>query len=225
MTSGPRLLLVLAGLLGASAASAEIPDAVIVLEASPAPVPGYVPEAAPPRFVLMEDGQVFVGGTSRLAAGRLSSTEKKELERRAAEVRKLPGLASAVTLGPGNVRHRLILRKGRPLDATLTGDPAAAPAALKPLAALVESLAGFSHPSLKAWEPSSYALSAREGELPGGCRPWTRNEPLDTAVFAPRVIPAAMFGEWPTGATPASVCLGDKKYVVTFRPLLPGERP
>jgi hypothetical protein len=174
---------------------------------------------------MLDDGQVFVGGTSRLAAGRLSAPEKKELERRVAEVRKLPGLTGAVTLGPGNVRRRLFLRKGRPLDAVLTGDPAGAPASLKPLAALVESLAGFQHPSLKPYEPSSYAMSAKEGELPGGCRPWNRPEPLDTAVFAPRVLPAAGFGDWPTGATPASVCLGDKKYVVTFRPLLPGERP
>jgi hypothetical protein len=221
----PSARLLLLAALAPVAAGAEIPDAVIVLEAPPPPLPGYVAEAAPPRFVLMEDGQVFVGGTSRLAAGRLSGPEKKELERRVAEVRKLPGLTGAVTLGPGDVRRRLVLRKGRPLDATLTGDPAGAPAGLKPLAALVESLASFQHPSLKAYEPSSYALSAREGELPGGCRPWTRPEPLDTAVFAPRVIPAAMFGEWPTGATPASVCVGDKKYVVTFRPLLPGERP
>ena len=30
---------------------------------------------------------------------------------------------------------------------------------------------------------------------------------------------------WPTGALPASVCAGDKRFVVTLRPLLPGERP
>ena len=30
-----------------------------------APLPGQVAEAAPPRFVLLEDGQVFVGGTPR----------------------------------------------------------------------------------------------------------------------------------------------------------------
>jgi hypothetical protein len=212
--------------LAASAASAgDIPEAVIVLEAPPAPLPGQVAEGAPPRFVLLEDGQVFVGGTSRLATGRLTAGERRDLERRAADVRKLPGLSSAVTLGPGTERRRLVVRKGRPLDTVLTGDPAGAPPALKPLAAFVDWLARFRHPSLKAFEPVSYALSAREGALPGGCRAWNRLEPLDTAVFAPRVVPAAGLGDWPTGAVAASVCLGDKRYVVTFRPLLPGERP
>jgi hypothetical protein len=214
-----------AWLLAAGAGAADIPDAVVVLEAPAAGLPGQVNEGAPPRFVLMDDGQVFVGGTSRLAAGRLSAAEKKDLERRVADVRKLPGLTGAVTLGPGNERRRLFLRKGRPIDAVLTGDPAGAASSLKPLAAFVEMLAGFQHPSLKPYEPSSYAMSAKEGRLPGGCRIWNRPEPLETAVFAPRLIPAAGFGDWPTGAIAASVCLGDKRYVVTFRPLLPGERP
>jgi hypothetical protein len=218
-------LAVVMGLAASTAAAGDIPDAVIVLEAPPAPVPGQVAEGAPPRFVLLEDGQVFVGGTSRLATGRLSAGERKELERRAADVRKLPGLSSAVTLGPGTVRRRLVVRKGRPLDTTLTGDPAGAPPGLRPLVAFVDWLSRFQHPSLKAFEPSSYAMSAREGELPGGCRTWNRQEPLDSALLAPRVVPSTGVGDWPTGAIPASVCAGDKRYVVTFRPLLPGERP
>jgi hypothetical protein len=44
-------------------------------------------------------------------------------------------------------------------------------------------------------------------------------------VFAPRILTAADFATWPTGAAPASVCAGDKSYVVTLRPLLPGEKP
>jgi hypothetical protein len=44
-------------------------------------------------------------------------------------------------------------------------------------------------------------------------------------VFAAQAVPAADFASWPTGAAPASVCAGDKKYVVTLRPLLPGEKP
>jgi hypothetical protein len=51
-------------------------------------------------------------------------------------------------------------------------------------------------------------------------------EPLAQSVFAPREVPARGHGDWPTGAVPASVCTDDgKHYVVTFRPLLPGERP
>ena len=45
------------------------------------------------------------------------------------------------------------------------------------------------------------------------------------SVFAPIGVPAKQADGWPTGATPASVCSGDKQYVVTLRPLLPGELP
>jgi hypothetical protein len=107
----------------------------------------------------------------------------------------------------------------------IEGDLAAATPALQPLAALVLDLERFHHPALRPYAPAFFALSAREGTLPGGCRPWTRPEPLADSVFAPRIVTAADFPSWPTGAAPASVCAGDKKYVVTLRPLLPGEKP
>jgi hypothetical protein len=211
-------------LLLAASASAEIPGAVVVLEVMVAALPGDVPQAAPPRFVLMEDGTVYVGGTREVMVGRLEASEVKDLERRIADVRKLP-LTGVASIGPGNDRRHLFLKKGRALDMTLTGDPADPPAGLRPLAALVESLARFSHPSLRPYEPASFAMSAKEGALPGGCRPWLFPEKLAESVFAPRVVPARGHGDWPTGAVPASVCVDDKRYVVTFRPLLPGERP
>jgi len=221
----PNLLLSVLSLLPASLAAGEIPGAVVVLEVFDRALPADVPEAAPPRFVLLENGQVFVGGSERLVAGRLSGKEQKELETRLAEVRRLPVLAGTVTLGPGPRRQRLLLRKGRGLDMTITGDPAQAPLTLRPLAALVQDLAHFYHPSLRPFEPSTFALSAREGMLVGGCRRWTFPEPPGESVFLPRVVPAATVAGWPTGARPASVCSGDKKYIVTFRPLLPGEKP
>jgi hypothetical protein len=48
---------------------------------------------------------------------------------------------------------------------------------------------------------------------------------LADALAAPNVVPAESVTGWPTGATPAQVCSGDKTYVVTLRPLVPGERP
>ena len=208
----------------ARSASAEIPNAVIVLEVLVPTLPGEVATSAPPRFVLMEDGTVYAGGTRDVMVGRLASPEVKELERRTAEVRKLP-LTGAMTIGPGVERRRLLLRKGRPLDIVLNGNPTDPPPGLRPLAALVEDLARFQHASLRPYEPVSFAMSAKEGTLAGGCRPWLLPEPLAASIFAPRVVPAKGHGDWPTGAVPAHVCVDDKHYVVTFRPLLPGERP
>ena len=208
----------------ARTAPAEIPDAVVVLEVLVPALPGEVASAAPPRFALMEDGTVYVGGSRSVMAGRLASQEAKDLEKRIADVRKLP-LTGSMTLGPGLERRHLFLRKGRALDMVLTGSPAEAPASLRPLAALVEDLARFQHASLRPYAPASFAMSAKEGTLAGGCRPWRLPEPLAESVFAPRVVPAKGHGDWPTGAVPAHVCVGDKHYVVTFRPLLPGERP
>ena len=73
--------------------------------------------------MLLEDGQVFVGGTSRLAAGRLAKAEAKEIEARVAAVRQAPGFGAEVSLGAGTQRYRLRLRKGGSQDITITGDP------------------------------------------------------------------------------------------------------
>jgi hypothetical protein len=217
------LLIALGG--PAAAATGEIPGAVVVLEIFGRTRPDDVPESAPARFVLLEDGQVFVGGTSRLAAGRLTSAEVKALDRRVADVRRLPGLAGTVSLGGGEGRQRLLLRRGRPLDMTVVGDTLQATPVLRPLARLIDDLARFDHPSLRPYQPGAYAVSAREGTLSGGCRSWPFKESPAESVFGPRTLPGEEVRDWPTGAGPASVCVGDKTYIVTFRPLLPGERP
>lgn len=207
------------------AAAGDVPKAVVVLEVEAETLPGNVAAAAPPRFVLMEDGTVFVGGSSRVVTGRLAGGDLKALDRRLSDVRKLPGLAGTVTFGSGAGRQRLLLRKGRPIDMKIAGDPAEAPAALRPLADLVRDLARFDAPSLQPYQPASYALTARAGTLAGGCRAWPFPEPPESSGFAPRVVPADSVKGWPVGATPASVCVGDKTYVVALRPLLPGELP
>jgi hypothetical protein len=132
-----------------------------------------------------------------------------------------------VTLGPGPGRYRLRLRKGGAQDITVAGDPAApeVPANLLPLATLLQQILRFDHPSLRPFRPGAYAVLAREGKLAGGCRRWTFAEPVTESLFAPRMVTASEAENWPTGATPASVCVGDKTYVVALRPLLQGERP
>jgi hypothetical protein len=169
---------------------------------------------------------VFVGGTSRVAAGQLSKEEVSALEDRVALVRKLPGLGSSIAFGdPPSPHYRLQVVKGKPLDLVMTGDPARASAGLAPLVSLVQDLAAFSHPSLRPYEPASYALTAQEGTLAGGCRQWTFPVTPADAAAGGRSIDAQAASGWPTGATPASVCVGEKRYVVALRPLLPGEKP
>ena len=237
MKSGavPSSLAALALAAGAAlpAAAGEIPEAVIVLESAPG-TPGSDPFSAPPRFVLLKDGQVFVGGTSRLEAGRLEKGETQALRKRAEQARKLPGLASPVALGGDTSwTHRLRLPGEEPAEITAAGDPAAAPPSLAPLATLLADLLRFDHPTLRPYVPASYALAVRETRRPGGCRSWGFAFPVAEALAGPRTVAAAEASGWPTGAVPASVCADDtgppagagRRYAVTLRPLLPGERP
>ena len=182
-----------------------------------------VAEASPPRFVLLEDGTVFVGGASDVASGRLQGNEVKEIQRQVDRVRKLPGLGSAIRFGPGATRYRLSVPKG--VEIAATGDPGQAPAALKPLAALVQALSAFDHASLKPYKPTQFLLASHEAPIVGGCRRWGFAVPLAESVSGPRSVPADAAADWPTGAAAASVCSGNQTYVVTLRPLLPGEKP
>lgn len=216
----PSALLLLAPAFAAGAA--DVPVATVALEVFTEPVPGRIAEAAPPRFVMMESGEVYVGGTSHVFVGRLAKGEAGPIEKQMALVLKLPGLRSAVTLGPGSQRRRLVLGKGKPVEIVANGDPAAAPPALRALTALLATLEGFGHPSLRPYHPASYRLTAREAPMAGGCRPWTFPIPLTTIVASPATVTTA--DDWPTGALSASVCSGEKTYQVNLRPLLPGEK-
>jgi hypothetical protein len=207
------------------ARAADVPGATLQLEVVLPPAPGRLPGAAPVRFALLERGQVFVGGTSALLSGRLEPSELKPIETRISRLRKLQGLGSQVNFGPGETRYRLLLADKRPLEIVATGAPEAAPAALQPLASLILDLSRFEHASLRPYRPEAYALSAREESLAGGCRPWTFPVELADALSAPLAVPASAAADWPTGAVAASVCAGGKRYSVTLRPLLPGERP
>ncbi len=205
--------------------AAEAPEVLLTLEVS-GPLPtGYVASALPPRFVLLEDGQVFVGGTSQLAAGRLDKAEVKAFEQRLAALRKLPGLGRTIAFGGAPAPRSHLQAPKSKLDVVTTGDSAAAPPGLRPLATLVRDLSSFHHPSLRPYEPAAFLLLVKEGPLLGGCRPWSLPVPLAEALAGPRAVSASEAHDWPTGATPAAVCDGDRRFVVSLRPLLPGERP
>lgn len=208
-----------------TAHAAEVPGAVIVLEGgsgSPGSDPGSV---APPRLLLLEDGQVFVGGTGRLESAKLEKPEQQALRRSADAVRKAAGKGGQLDFGSGAPVLILRLPEDGGGEIRITGDPAAATVAQQPAAAAVLRLLRFDHPGLRPYTPASYALSAREERLAGGCRPWAFAFPIEQALTVPRVVSAAEAEGWPTGAWPASVCLGDSRYVVTLRPLLPNEQP
>jgi hypothetical protein len=235
-------VLAVGGLCPLLARAAEIPNAVIVLEVPPQ-APGSDPKAAaPPRFVLLKDGQVFVGGTGRLAAGKLDKAEQQALRRSVETVRKAAGKSGALAFGNdvGAAAMRLRLPDDR-AEIMISGDPAAVvvasaarraasaavapPPVPAPVAAALLQLLRFDHASLQPYRPASYALAAREQRLTGGCRPWSFVFPIQQVVTAPVAISAAEAEGWPTGSWPASVCVGDKRYVVELRPLLPGEQP
>jgi hypothetical protein len=120
---------------------------------------------------------------------------------------------------------RLLFPRERPSEISVTGDPAAAPASLAPLASLLSDLLSFHHPSLRPYTPTAFAMTVREGRLRGGCRPWRFVFPIEEALAGPRVLSAVDASDWAQGAIPASVCVDDRRYVVTLRPLLPGESP
>jgi len=202
-----------------------IPDAVLVLEA-PVTLPGRVPGAGPPRFVMMKGGRVFVGGSEDLYSVVLTRDEQKAIEKRVDALRKAGLLVPSIGFGgDASQRYRLRVLEDHPVDVVMTGDPAAASPATRPLADFVAELLGFDHRDLTLYTPDAYALSAAPGEMVGGCRPWDFSVRLADALAAPQRVAPAETERWPTGSAPAAVCDGGRRYVVTLRPLLPGEAP
>lgn len=203
----------------------EVVGALIQLETFTPFRADQSPEAAPVRFALMADGKLFVGGSAVVFEGLLDKKEIKELERQADAVRKLKGLAADVRWGGEGAAYRLRLGGKKPLVIAAQGDPAQAPAAQRPLAALVARLADFIHPSLRFHRPTAFWVRGREQALAGGCKPWTLPLPLEQVTGAGAGATWEQLRDWPHGADPASVCVGDRRYAVWFKPLLPGEQP
>jgi hypothetical protein len=222
----PAPALALAALVAASPlAAGEIPDAILVLEAAIG-LPGRIPDTAPPRFVLRRDRQVFFGGSEAIYVGQLSKDEVKVIERRVKALRKSGLLTPSVSFGDdASKRYRLRVLEDGPRDVVISGDPASAPPALQPLASFVSELLRFDHLTLRPWTPEAFALSAREGVLVGGCREWRLPVAFEDVLASPQRLVADEADRWPAGADPASVCYEGRSYVVTLRPLLPGEAP
>jgi hypothetical protein len=203
-------------------AQAASGDALIVLEAVTPFAAGQNWGAAPLRFALLADGQVFVGGSQALLAGKLEKAEIKALEARLDLVRKLPGLASTVGFGGDEPSFRLRVTKSKPLDIKVNGDPGKASPAFRPLADLLQHLLRFDHPSLRPFTPSELRMQAREASRPGGCRLWTLL-PTPTEAATGVTLSSATASSWVPGVATTSVCVGDKRYEVQLRPLVPGE--
>jgi len=210
------------------ARAGAIPNAILVMEAAPG-TPGSDAASAPPRFVLLKDGQAFAGGTSRLETVRLEKGELSALRKRVDAARKAIGRERAVKLGEGGPTVRLRFGEEEAVEVSLgrePSSPAATRAEPEPVSALVLELLSYQHPGLAPYAPQGYAMALREGALAGGCRPWNFTTSLAEARGATRVVPAEQAHGWPTGALPASVCgPDDRRYVLTLRPLLPGEQP
>jgi hypothetical protein len=219
-----RSLSLACALLAAPPVFAALPgNTVVALYAVGGTGGGEIADGAPPRFVLLEDGQVFVGGTSRIASAKLPGRDVKAIESQVDRVRKLGTLASPVLLGPGSQRYRLVQRKGPEVIAQ--GDPSRSVGTVKPLGTLIETLLAFDHPALRVLTPESFLVSLQPGVPVGGCREWNLPVKASELRKAPAVVPAAAVVGWPTGGHAASVCQGENKYTVTLRPLLPGETP
>jgi hypothetical protein len=219
-------LLAAAAALGADAplAPGDILGARVILDVRPPARPGFVPEALPPRFVLFDDGRVVVGGYAGLATARLEREEHKALDKRLAQVKRLPGVGASVSFGADQPRFRLRLPKER-LDVVASGDPDQAPPEFRPLAGLIRDLAAFDHPALQPLAVELFRASARVETLAGGCRAWRAEPPVSALAEQPRELPAASVAGWPTGAYAASVCEGGRRFSLTLRPLVPGEQP
>jgi hypothetical protein len=209
----------------AAPAAAALPANTVVAFWVLAPAPdGAIAAGMPPRFVLLDDGRVFVGGTQVVMGARLPKGDVKPIEKLAERARKVPGFGPSVSFGEGDARFRVFFRKGG--DVQIGGDPARAGAGLRPLATLVETLSAFTHPLLQPIAAESFVVGVEERALEGGCRRWTLPVRKAQAQKGPAVmLPAVSVAGWPTGGYPASVCEGDKRYAVTLRPLLPGETP
>lgn len=204
----------------------EVVGALVQLETFTPFQPDQWEEAAPVRFALMPDGRLFVGGTAVVFEGALDKKEVKDLERQAEAVRKTKGLGAEVRFGGDEaIWYRLRLGGHKPLAVRASGDPEKAPIALRPLAAFVSRLEKFLHPSLRFHRPQAFWVRGRELALLGGCRQWTLPLPLDQVLGAGAGATWEQLRDWPHGANPASVCHGDRRYAVWFKPLLPGEQP
>jgi hypothetical protein len=209
-------------LLASLACAGEVADAIVTLEVIEPAVEWRQARALPMRVALLGKGRVYVGGSARLATAVLEGDDRKDLEKLAEQVAKQDGLAGEVRLGPGDTRYRLHFPE-RGVVILGAGAPEGASGDLRRLGELIERLRDFDHPSLMPWTPQEYLLSVSRQDLPGGCRPWRLELDPEALLRQPMAIPAGAAPDWSTGVFPTVACLGERRFAVTLRPLVPGE--
>ena len=185
-------------------------------------------DGVPPRFVLLTDGSVFVGGRREVLRGSLDKGEMQVLSTKLAVVMKSSGKAGpppTLVVGDGPATFRFSVLLGAPLQIVVMGTlPAAEGPALAPWPDFIRRLAGFRHPSLRPYDPAEFTMIVREKTLAGGCRIARGLPPLSESGSNDLVVSETLTRGFPTGADMAQVCEGSKRYTVVFRPLIPGER-
>ena len=185
-------------------------------------------DGVPPRFVLLTDGSVFVGGRRDVLRGSLDKAEMQAMSTRldvATKAHNKEGAPKTLALSEGPALFRLSVLLGAPLQMVVMGKvpPPGAPA-LSPMADFVRGLAEFRHASLKPYDAPQFTMFVREKALPGGCRTAKGFPPLSQAAGAETVVSEVLTHGFPTGPDMAQVCEGPKRYTVVFRPLIPGGR-
>jgi hypothetical protein len=208
------------------------PTVWIRLEALPAEMKMTARESfdgVPPRFVLLTDGSVFVGGRREVLRGFLDKTEMQSLSTQIDLALRALGKGATppntLTTGDGPATFRFSVLAGTPLQIVIMGDlqaPASVKTPTSQLTDFIRRVANFRHPSLKPWEPEQFAMIAKEKTLPGGCRTTKGLPAIDLA--AETVVAASVTYGFSTGPDVAQVCDGVKRYAIVFRPLIPGER-
>ena len=185
-------------------------------------------DGVPPRFVVLTDGSVFVGGRREVLRGSLDKVEMQTFATNLDLVLKSLGKApppSTVSWGEGPPRFRFSVLLGSSFRVVVHGAlPEPEAPALLPLPEFIRRLAGFRHPSLRLFEPQQFTMIARESTLSGGCRAATGLPSLSQSASATWVVPAAVTRGFPTGAEVSQVCDGSKRYSVVFQPVIPGQR-
>lgn len=185
-------------------------------------------DGVPPRFVLLTDGSVFVGGRREVLRGRLDKDEMQAISTRLdlglKSVGKA-GLPQTLVVGEGPALFRFSVLLGSPVQFVVMGNlEAAGGPPLSPLPDFIRHLAGFRHPSLRPWTPAQFTMIVKEKALPGGCRTASGLPPLAQTVASSVIVGERLTHGFPTGSEISQVCEGPKRYTVVFRPVIPGER-
>lgn len=230
-----RLLLVTGfSVLGPSGTMAQVPPSAPWLRLDPLPgemrlTPRESFDGVPPRFVLMTDGSVYVGGRREMLRGSLDKIEMQDISTALDSALKSLGKAGppeTLVVGEGPALFRFSALLGSPFQTVVMGSLETRSATGPPnrLLEFIRDLAGFRHPSLRPFDPLQFAMIVREKTLTGGCRTAPDLPPLSQSLSRETVVPQTSTQGFPTGSEMTQVCEGSRRFAVVFRPLVPGER-